>query len=65
MIDSTNLEKAAMTAALRPLGEYVGAVGMQRPLADYSKEEVLTLVEVVITAYQNHMANANSNAIPF
>ena len=65
MIDSTDLEKAAMTAALRPLGEYVGSVGMQRPLADYRREEVLALVEVVITAYQDHMANAYPNDIPF
>ena len=65
MIDSTDLEKAAMTAALRPLGDYVGTVGMQRSLADYRREEVMTLIEVVITAYQDHMANANPNDIPF
>ena len=65
MVDATDLEKAAMSAALRPLGEYVGSIGMTRPLADYSKKEVLTLVEVVITAYQEHMANANPNDIPF
>ena len=65
MTDATDLEKAAMTAALRPLGEYVGTIGMQRPLANYRRDEVLTLIEVVITAYQNHMANAFSDDIPF
>jgi hypothetical protein len=65
MTDATDLEKAAMTAALSPMGEYVGSIGMQRPLADYQKEEVLTLIEVVITAYQNHMANADPDGIPF
>ncbi len=65
MIDSTDLEKAAMAAALRPLGEYVGSIGMNRPLAEYSKDEVLTLVEVVITAYQEHMANADPSDIPY
>ena len=65
MVDATDLEKAAMTASLRPLGEYVGSIGMTRPLADYNKDEVLTMVEVVITAYQDHMANANPNDIPF
>ena len=65
MTDPTNLEKSAMTAALRPLGEYVGTVGMQRPLADFQRHEVLTLIEVVITAYQDYMANANLNDIPF
>ena len=65
MTDPTDLEKEAMAAALRPLGEYVGSIGMQRSLADYSKHEVLTMVEVVITAYQNYMVNANPNDIPF
>ncbi|MBF0423267.1 MAG: hypothetical protein HQL73_09775 [Magnetococcales bacterium] len=65
MVDATNLEKAAMAAALKPLGEYVGSIGMNRPLADYNREEVLTMVEVVITAYQDHMAKADSNEVPF
>jgi hypothetical protein len=65
MTDATDLEKAAMTSALAPMGEYVGSIGMQRPLADYKKEEVLTMIEVVITAYQNHMANADPDGIPF
>ena len=43
------LEIAAMRACLSPLGDYVGDIGMERPLADYSREEVLTLVEVVVT----------------
>nr|CRH06601.1 Conserved protein of unknown function [Candidatus Magnetococcus massalia] len=41
----------------------MASIGMQRPLADYSKEEVLILVEVVITAYQEFMVN--SKEIPF
>jgi cell division septum initiation protein DivIVA len=28
---------------------------MQRPLADYSRDEVLMLIDVVVTAYQEHM----------
>jgi hypothetical protein len=30
-------------------------IGMGRPLADYTREEVLTLIDVVVTAYQEHM----------
>ena len=63
MTDATELERAAMTATLAPLGEYVGSIGMHRPLADYSKQEVLTLVEVIITAYQNYF-NTHDD-IPF
>ncbi|MBF0182118.1 MAG: hypothetical protein HQM03_19040 [Magnetococcales bacterium] len=64
MTDATDLEKAAMAAALRPLGEYVASIGMQRPLADYTREEVLTLIEVVISAFQDYF-NKNNDEIPF
>ena len=57
VIDPSNLELAAMRAALAPLGDYVSTIGMDRPLADYRKEEVLRLVEVVVDAYQAHMLN--------
>ena len=55
MTDPSEMETAAMGACLSPLGEYVGSIGMGRPLADYTRQEVLTLVEVVVTAYQQHM----------
>ena len=55
MIDPTEMELAAVRSCLAPLGEYVGTIGMQRPLADYSREEVLALVDVVVTAYQQQM----------
>lgn len=55
MIDPNDLERQAMRSCLMPLGEYVGSIGMERSLADYSQEEVLMLIEVVVTAYQEHM----------
>lgn len=55
MIDKSEMEIAALRACLAPLGEYVGSIGMQRPLTDYGKDEVLTLIEVVVTAYQDCM----------
>ena len=55
MIDPSDMEIAAMRACLAPLGEYVGEIGMQRPLADYSRDEVLMLIDVVVTAYQDCM----------
>jgi hypothetical protein len=55
VIDPSDLELEAMRAALAPLGDYVSSIGMARPLADYRREEVLRLVEVVIDAYQAHM----------
>ncbi len=55
MIDPSEMETAAMRSCLSPLGEYVGSIGMERSLADYSREEVLTLIDVVVSAYQDHM----------
>ena len=55
MIDPTNIEKRAMQSALAPLGEYVSEIGMNKPLAMYTKSEIETLVEVVVTAYQEFM----------
>lgn len=59
MVDPTDLERAALQACLVPLGDYVAALGLQRPLADYSRAEVLTLVEVVVTAFQDFMIDAH------
>ena len=58
MIDATETERAAMAAALRPLGDYVAQLGLQRPLADYTRDDILTLVEIVIDAYQDHLVEA-------
>jgi hypothetical protein len=55
MIDATETEKAALAAALRPLGDYVVALGVERPLAAYTREEILTLVELVVDAFQAHL----------
>jgi len=55
MIDASETEQAAMAAALRPLGDYVVAVGVERPLAAYRRDEILVLIELVIDAYQAHL----------
>lgn len=55
MIDPTKQETEAMEATLRPLGEYVSEIGMHRPLQDLKRDEVLTLIEVVITNYQDYL----------
>jgi len=55
MIDLTKAEKDSIESALKPLGEYVAEIGMSRPVTDYSREEVLCLIEVAVTAYQDSM----------
>jgi hypothetical protein len=59
MIDPSELEMAALQSCLAPLGDYVGALGMDRPLADYSKREVQGLIETIISAYQEYMIDAH------
>ena len=65
MIDPTEHERAAMIAALIPLGEIVTEIGMDKPLADYTREEVLPLIEVVVTAYQDHLRELDGAEVPF
>lgn len=64
MVDLTDLERAALDAALSPLGDYVASVGMHRPLADYSREEVLALIEVAVGAYQKYLQDYGPE-VPF
>ena len=45
MIDPSEMETTAMGACLQPLGEFVSAIGI----------EVLTLIDVVVTAYLGQM----------
>jgi hypothetical protein len=55
MIDLTKNEKEAIESALKPVGEYVAEIGMDRPLSAYSREEVLCLIEVALGAYFDFM----------
>ncbi len=55
MIDLTKNEKEAIETALKPVGEYVVEIGMDRPLSSYSREEVLCLIEVALSAYFDFM----------
>ncbi len=64
MVDMTDFERAAIRACLMPLGECVAEIGMDKPLSAYSKEQVLTLIEVIVTAFQNEMRKG-SPEVPF
>ena len=64
MIDMTDFERAAIYSCLKPLGECVAEIGVDKPLSSYSKEQVLTLIEVIVTAWQDAMRKG-SPEIPF
>ena len=55
MIDKTPIEQQALVSVLRPLGEAVSEIGMDKPLSAYTREEVLILIETVVDAYQKHL----------
>ena len=51
MVDPTAFEQDCMANVLRPLGEYVAELGIHKTFDALSREEVLILIEVVVTAY--------------
>ena len=65
MIDPTNNEKQAMAAVLKPLGDFVAAIGLDKPLSLYQKHEVMQLIELVITQYQDKLREITSEDMPF
>ncbi len=65
VIDPTHNEKAAMEAVLPHLGEYVASIGMDKPLSAYSREEILQMVDVVLTAYFDNLRELTPDDVPF
>lgn len=69
MIDLTDIEKQCMERTLQPLGEVVAEIEMQKPLAQYTRAEVLTLIEVVVGNYQMFLIQSQprqeDTGIPF
>ncbi len=65
VIDPTHNEKVAMEAVLPHLGEYVASLGMDKPLSAYSREEILQMVDVVLTAYFDNLRELTPDDVPF
>ena len=55
MVDLTEQEQAAMRAALRPLGEIMAEIGWDTRFQDLSETQVLTLIEVAVSGFQEAM----------
>lgn len=69
MVDLTEQEHAAIRAAMRPLGEYLGEIGWDKRFQDLTEAQVLTLIEIVVSGFQDAMhrlAKASaSSEVPF
>jgi len=54
-----------MESVLPRLGEYVASVGMDKPLSAYSREQILHMVDVVLTAYFDNLRELTPDDVPF
>jgi len=67
MIDPTLAEQAAVRSTMKPVAEIMEEIGWQTRLADLSEQQVLTLIEVAVTGYQDALREyvaANRTADP-
>jgi hypothetical protein len=62
MIDASEHERAALTAAGISGGEYVERTG-RTDLTLWSAEEWSVLIDVIVTAYQDHLRAAHADDV--
>lgn len=71
MVDPTEAEQAAIRSAMKPVAEIMEEIGWQTRLVDLSEQQVLTLIEVAVTGFQDalreHLAAipAADQEVPF
>ena len=68
MVDLTPQERAAIAAAMKPVAEIIGEIGWQTRFCDLTEHQVLTLIEVAVTGFQDAMhatAQIQESEIPF
>ncbi|HRH77751.1 MAG TPA: DUF6511 domain-containing protein [Cellvibrionaceae bacterium] len=63
MLDPVVMNTTALKACLNPLGQYLDAAGLNRPLADYSQDEVLALIDTLVVAYRDSMLSQYEAAL--
>ncbi len=61
MIDPTTSEKKCMEKVLRPLGEIVAQIGSNKTFDNLTRDEVLTIIDVVVTAYLDERSKDLNN----
>jgi hypothetical protein len=64
MVDLTEQERAAMRAAMRAMAEVMAEIGWTTPLNALSEQQVLTLAEVAVGAFQGAMRASASPSTP-
>ena len=64
MIDPNKHEVNALAAASSSAGEYIESIA-KTDLAAFTEAEWSTLIEVLVTAFQDHLRNAYADDPPF
>lgn len=65
VVNKTEIEQKAIVSVLEPLGDYVCSVGMDKPLSQYTKDQILGLVDTVLDSHQKALQELYKNDIPF
>lgn len=67
MVDLTDLERAAIRAAMKPVAEIMTEIGWLTRLCDLTEEQVLTLIEVAVGGFQDamHEVAQDEPEVPF
>ncbi len=71
MIDPTLTEQAAIRSTMKPVAEIMEEIGWQTRLADLSETQVLILIDVTVTSFQNALrecaaaSRADDLEVPF
>ena len=68
MVDLTEQERAAIAAAVKPMAEIITEIGWQTRFCDLTELQVLTVIEVAVTGFQDAMhatARIQESEIPF
>lgn len=68
MVDLTELEKAAIRTAMKPVAEIMEEIGWEMRLIDLSEAQVFTLIEVAVGSFQDAMRATAQSAdaeVPF
>ncbi|GGG46373.1 hypothetical protein GCM10010964_37200 [Caldovatus sediminis] len=64
MVDLTEHERAALRAAMRAMAEVMAEIGWTTALNALSEQQVLTLAEVAVGAFQDAMRASASSGTP-
>lgn len=64
MIDKTPEEQKALEAVLPVLIDLLQEIGFEKLIADYTRDDALTLIEGIVSSYQDALAVSAPHLLP-